>query len=125
VLFQQFVDGANCRVHDINGHVMGMMVEAETVDYRFADHIAWETFSPPREMRELVSSCAREMGLLLSGTDFRQQASSRKWFALEVNRAPAFAFFDHLVGNPIAKTLVRICTAANRNSRAATPQANP
>jgi glutathione synthase/RimK-type ligase-like ATP-grasp enzyme len=105
-LFQEFVDGANCRAHIVFGHLYPLVFESDATDYRAT--FGESRFSASGLDRVLVSRLCSETeadGLNLCGCDLKWSSTRREWLMLEVNRMPAIDYYDHITGNLVGDAM--------------------
>jgi glutathione synthase/RimK-type ligase-like ATP-grasp enzyme len=107
VLFQAYVDGPDYRVHTVAERALVTRIVSSTTDYRFAGQSAvHEAAMLPRSVTDGLISAAASSGLILSGADLKVSNSDDAWCVLEINRMPAFNFFDHRAGNAVADAVI-------------------
>jgi glutathione synthase/RimK-type ligase-like ATP-grasp enzyme len=107
VLFQENVDGDDCRVHVVRGTVIPLWILAKVVDYKNdTEGCSFELRSLPKSIEDLCQATACALGTLLAGIDLKQRHPDKSFVALESNCMPAFDFFDHHLDNKIAKLLI-------------------
>jgi hypothetical protein len=109
--FQQYVPGADYRVHVVGDEVFACRIECEADDYRYASRqelpIAIEACTLPPGCAERCRSLATSMDLVLAGIDLRLTPEGR-WFCFEVNPSPAFSYYQSVTGQPIAAAVARL-----------------
>ena len=106
-MFQEFVPGINCRAHVVKDKVLTVGIEAPSTDYRYS-------FAPPRFSEVVLNSAisselsriVQREDLVLGGCDLRWDAEKGNWSLLEINRTPAFEYYDHEIGNRVATQLL-------------------
>ena len=108
--FQEFVQGADYRVHVIGDQVFVTRLAASNEDYRrsaLADQE--EILAQPAELPPaLIERCirfTRSLGLIVGGIDFKESADGRL-VALELNPFPQFTFYEGRSGQPITRAVV-------------------
>lgn len=106
VLIQEYVAGADVRVHVVGDHCFGTEVCSLGVDYRFDGSTTHRERSVPRSIADLCREVARREGLLLGGFDFRVRPTG-EWFCLELNPMPSFVPYQWETGQPIAEALIQ------------------
>lgn len=107
VLFQAFVDGPDYRVHTVGERTMTTRIKTRGTDYRFAGNMAsYRTGSLTGTIASRVVSAALSSGLRLSGIDLRISERDGSWFVFEINRMPAFNFYDHRNGSQVADAII-------------------
>ncbi|MEA2219479.1 MAG: hypothetical protein QOJ35_2105 [Solirubrobacteraceae bacterium] len=120
--FQALVEGIDVRVHVVDDEVYAAAVSSSAVDYRYAIDQTGE----PARLREVVLSdelaercvaLARGLGLVLAGIDLRVTADDEV-YCFEVNPQPAFSYYEHNTGLPIADAIARCLIAGRAGTRA-------
>jgi glutathione synthase/RimK-type ligase-like ATP-grasp enzyme len=108
VLFQQFVDGPDCRVHVLGDLVFPLWLYSKLTDFR--QNITECRFVEAPLCARVRSLCTRSAAVLgtgLAGIDLKLNSLDGSIVALESNSLPAFDEFDHRMGNCIARALAR------------------
>jgi len=109
VQFQEWLPGTDVRVHVMGGRAHATEISAQVTDYRFGSREG-----KPPAMRgivlddELTERCLRltaSLGLIAAGVDLRHGLDGR-WYCLEVNPTPAFAYYEQFTGQRIADALI-------------------
>ncbi len=108
VLFQEYIEGKNLRVHTVGKRAFATSIEASTVDYRYA-HLAGEqeTLEKATISDDFADRCvalAAAFHLDFAGIDFKL-TSGGKAYCLEVNPSPAFSYYELHTGQPIARAV--------------------
>ncbi len=106
-LFQERIVGPSCRVHTVFDEQMSLLINIPGVDYRprvSAHHC--RPIELPAPLSRSLSAAAMAAGLALSGCDVIWSPDSKKWLTLEINRMPAFAFYDHLSSMSVADAVL-------------------
>jgi hypothetical protein len=116
VQFQERVEGFDVRVHCVGGEVHACAVASDAVDYRYAVHqVGTPAVLKPYALDgDLATRCRAltdALGLELSGIDLRLDGDGRAW-CFEVNPSPAFSYYEHHTGLPIARAIARHLAAA-------------
>jgi hypothetical protein len=109
--FQQFVDGTHVRVHVVGDEVFATALESEVTDYRYAqaDGADAPELRPVELADALAERCvalARSLDLPFAGIDLKRDHDG-EIYCFEVNPCPAFSYYEHATGQPIALTLAR------------------
>ena len=109
-VFQEFIEGADYRVHVVGKQVFCTRLLAKNEDYRksaLADNeqITAEPATLPERITRTCVEFSKRLGLVVSGVDFKQTRDGRL-FALEVNPYPQFTFYEGRSGQPITKCIV-------------------
>jgi len=109
VQFQKLVPGTDVRVHVVGEQVFPTRISSDAVDYRYAarqDHPAAE-LSPTTLAPEVAARCvdlARRLELPFAGLDLRM-GDDGQTYCFEANPSPAFSYYQHHTGQPIAAAL--------------------
>jgi hypothetical protein len=108
VLFQQYVEGLNVRVHTVGKRVFATSIETPAVDYRYAELVGErEKVAPVTLDPDLADRCvglAAAFGLEFAGIDLKV-AGNGDVYCLEVNPSPAFSYYELHTGQPIARAV--------------------
>jgi len=108
VLFQQYVEGMNLRVHTVGKRAFATSIEASAVDYRYAYLTGEEEKIEESAIGEgFANRCiglAAALGLDFAGIDFKLTDGGEA-YCLEVNPAPAFSYYELHSGQPIARAV--------------------
>lgn len=109
-LFQEFIHGADYRVHVIGDDVFVTRLAGENVDYRRSllaqdVQVRVEPATLPPHLIERCIHVTRGLGLVLSGIDFKEDSDGR-FVALELNPYPQFTFYEGRSGQPITQAIV-------------------
>lgn len=108
VLFQQYVEGMNLRVHTVGKRAFATSIQASAVDYRYAYLAGEEEKIEESAICEgFANRCiglAAAFGLDFAGIDFKL-TSGGEAYCLEVNPAPAFSYYELHTGQPIARAV--------------------
>lgn len=104
--FQEFIEGANVRVHVIGKRAFATRVQSEAVDYRYAQDQVGES----AELKEYdlcpetAARCvevAEALGLPFAGIDLKITPGGEV-YCFEVNPCPGFSYYESNTGQPIA-----------------------
>jgi glutathione synthase/RimK-type ligase-like ATP-grasp enzyme len=109
--FQVLVEGTDVRVHVVGESVFAAAIVSEATDYRYA---ARQTGIEPTisaieldaALRARCVALSRRLALPLAGIDLRRTPDGRV-VCFEVNPSPAFSFYEHRAGIPIATGIAR------------------
>lgn len=107
--FQQLLEGTNVRVHVIGRDVHPVEIDAETVDYRYAEGAEPAAMRPttlPEPVRAACLRLSEALGLPLAGIDLFRDTDGG-WWCFEVNPSPAYSCFEEPTGLPMARSLAR------------------
>lgn len=94
-LFQKQVTGSDYRVHTVFERAITVQIGGSALDYRFSGSASYRAVSLPQDETDVLVAAARASGLILSGADIRRSDEDGESYLLEINRMPAFDFFDH------------------------------
>jgi glutathione synthase/RimK-type ligase-like ATP-grasp enzyme len=110
-LFQEFIRGADYRVHVIGDDAFVTRLAGPNVDYRRSllmtknEDVAVEAAKLPVLVTDRCITITRKLGLVASGIDFKQESSGRL-VVLELNPYPQFTFYEGRSGQPITQAVV-------------------
>ncbi len=109
--FQRRVPGTDIRVHVIGQTALAASILSDATDYRYATkQVGVEpTFAALELDREIHTRCvqlAARLRLPLAGIDLRRTPDGSH-VCFEVNPSPAFSFYEHNTGLPIATAIAR------------------
>jgi len=106
--FQEYVPGADIRVHVVGDDILATEICSKADDYRYASRSNLDVAMVPIVLPEKVAAACRamvhSMGLNVAGIDLRRTPDD-KWYCFEVNPSPGFTFFEAATGQPIAATI--------------------
>ena len=115
--FQEYIPGADVRVHVAGETVLATEITSTADDYRYASRMDAGVAMAPAELPpDLAGNCramVRGMGLHLAGIDFRRTPEG-VWYCLEVNPSPGFTFFEAATGQPIATAVADLLLRLDR-----------
>ena len=119
--FQQYVPGADYRVHVVGEKVFACRIQCEADDYRYASRqelpVAIRACTLPPECAERCRLLAASMDLMLAGIDLRLTPEGR-WFCFEVNPSPAFSYYQSVAGQSIAAAVASLLMQGTARLRA-------
>ena len=109
--FQEYIHGPDYRVHIIHDAAFVTKLETHDVDYRHSsqsqnEDIIAKDCQLPSEIIDKCVKLTKTLGLVLSGIDFKEDASGRL-VALELNPFPQFTFYEGRSGQNITKAVVQ------------------
>jgi hypothetical protein len=107
VLFQRFVDGKNCRVHTVGDTSIAVAISSPETDYRFTSNAEFSMLDLDGDVSSRIIDAATSAGLLLSGCDLKWCTARRSWNVLEINRMPAFEYYDHRTEANVAREILK------------------
>jgi len=118
VLFQQYVEGNNLRVHVVGAQAFATSIEASAVDYRYA-YLGGERERLGKAAidEDFANRCiglAAAFGLEFAGIDFRVTDDGEP-YCLEINPSPAFAYYELHTGQPIARAVAEYLISEDRS----------
>ena len=109
--FQEFVDGTDVRIHVVGDQVFACEIESGADDYRYAGSaLCARSIEVPAEVAERCLGLSGALGLPVAGIDLRCRTDGR-WCCFEVNPSPAFTYYEHVTGQPIARAVATLLMA--------------
>jgi hypothetical protein len=109
---QERVPGVDVRVHVVRDQIFATRIRSEVIDYRLDN--GEQTQLDPWDLPATVASeCIRttkQFGLLFCGIDLRETPDGKYYF-LEANPAPDFAFYEERTGQEISIALCDVLSA--------------
>ena len=109
---QQRIEGFDVRVHLVGEEVFGERIDTTCVDYRTRGADArYRPISVPDELRQVMISAARGMGLEFTGWDFRVDGRGR-WWCLEANPMPGYDWYDLRCDGAISDAVCRLLVSS-------------
>jgi RimK-like ATP-grasp domain len=115
--FQQYIPGADYRVHVVGEAVFACRITSEADDYRYAKgKIEMQACQLPGDIAALSRKLADSMSLPVAGIDLRCSAEG-DWYCFEVNPSPGFTYFEDLTGLPIAQAIVRLLSCGTSSCK--------
>ena len=109
VLFQQAISGSDVRIHVLGSECFGVRISSEAEDYRYpGDHpVVFVPEEVPPAIARLCVQATKELGLVISGIDFKICERTGRWYCLEANPSPGYSHYDLHLGGRIASALLR------------------
>jgi glutathione synthase/RimK-type ligase-like ATP-grasp enzyme len=109
-VFQEFIEGADYRIHVVGDKTFSTRLRAKNEDYRRSaladrENITAEAADLPPQVIRACVGITRQLGLIVSGIDFKEDSDGRL-FALEVNPYPQFTFYEGRSGQKITQAVV-------------------
>ena len=104
VMFQQFIEGQEVRVHVVGNETHSTLINSNATDYRYDSKSNWKKIDLPLEYQEACIRLSRFLDLELSGIDLRFNSNGIP-FCLEVNPSPAFTAYEEITGQEISKSI--------------------
>ncbi|GAA2753130.1 hypothetical protein [Kitasatospora cinereorecta] len=104
--FQEFVDGADLRVHVVGEHAFATEVIAVGDDYRYSDAQPRAVELDDAELKQCLA-LSRALDLPLAGIDLRRTPDGASVF-FEVNPSPGFTYYQAATGQPIAEAIASL-----------------
>jgi hypothetical protein len=109
--FQQYIPGADYRVHVIGEQIFATRITSDADDYRYACRLGVdvniEACELPESCVERCRTLTSALGLRMAGIDLRC-ADDGRWYCFEVNPSPAFTYYEQATDQPIAQAVVRL-----------------
>ena len=114
--FQRKVPGTDVRVHVVGAEIFATEIVSDADDYRYASHQGLprpqlSEIDLPAEVADRCRLLAHRLGLAVAGIDIRRTAAD-EWYCFEVNPSPAFSYYEHWTGQPIATAVAGLLAAA-------------
>ncbi len=107
--FQAHIPGDDVRVHVIGERVFATKISGPATDYRYAARDGVEVEVVPTELpTDIVQRCVRlaeALTLPFCGIDLRVTPDG-EYYCFEANPSPAYSYYEHATGQPIARALV-------------------
>jgi hypothetical protein len=109
VLFQQFIDGINIRVHVIDEYIYPIVIFSDSIDYRYENNInKFEETKIPNIIEKDCVAISKHLGLRFAGVDLLL-TKDNEYFVLEVNPSPGYSYFEEQVNSKfISEKLVEV-----------------
>jgi RimK-like ATP-grasp domain len=108
--FQEYVKGADYRVHVVGDNVFACRITSSGDDYRYASGAAATEIHPYAMAPEIADHCrglAHSLGLVVAGIDLRLEPE-KGWYCFEVNPSPGFTYYQDATGHPIDEAIARL-----------------
>jgi hypothetical protein len=113
--FQQYVDGADYRIHVVGDEIFGCEICSDADDYRYPQRqdaeVRVRACEVPAELADRCRRLSAALNLPVAGLDLRRTASGQ-WFCFEVNPSPGFSFYEEATGQPISEAIARLLAGA-------------
>ena len=106
LIFQKFIDGQNLRTFVIGNDVFTAEMRSDLVDFRTDDNCTIVPVKLPYKQHQLALDITRTLGYEWTAIDWIK--ADDKYYFLEANFSPMFAFFEEQTHYPIAKSLVNL-----------------
>lgn len=106
VLFQQYIDGTDVRVHVVGAEIFATAVMSNSTDYRYDAKSSWAAVDLPGEIATACVNLSQALNLDLSGVDLRLTPSGDV-YCFEVNPSPAFSVYEDATRQPIADAIAK------------------
>jgi hypothetical protein len=109
VLFQKAIHGPDVRVHVIGQQCFAVRITSTAEDYRYprGKPVEYAPTELPSEIAALCVEATKQMGLAISGMDFKICEKTGQWYCFEANPMPGYSHYDRQLGGRIAAALVR------------------
>jgi hypothetical protein len=107
--FQERVPGTDVRVHVVGEATFAAEIASTAVDYRYGEGEDAATLRGcmlPADVAQRCVSLAAALQLPVAGIDLRRRPDGR-FVCFEVNPSPAFSYYEHHTGLPIAAAVAR------------------
>ncbi|MGH8192863.1 MAG: ATP-grasp domain-containing protein [Woeseiaceae bacterium] len=123
IQFQEYIPGANLRVHTINDQAFATKITTTATDYRYAylegEDERLEAAELDDELARRCIALAKALGLGFAGIDLKITPDD-EIYCLEVNPCPAFSYYQRHTAQPIAEAVaaylaqtVEVCQESN------------
>lgn len=115
--FQEYIPGADVRVHTVGNRVFATEIITEATDYRYASRDGamrvMRAVELPADIAERCLRLADGLGMVMSGIDLRRSPEG-EYYCFEVNPTPGFTFYQNYTGQRIGDALVDLlCQGAH------------
>lgn len=110
VLFQEYIEGTDVRVHVVGENVFATAVEANGMDYRYSGDAQWRGTEIPDDIALRCIELAAWLQLELSGIDLRLRPDGGVT-CFEVNPCPAFEAYEAATGQPLAAAVADLLSS--------------
>lgn len=109
VLFQQFLEGVNIRVHTIGNVHFAIKIISDTIDYRYESTIQeFHQIDIPKNIGDECLSVAKCLNLRFAGIDLLLTKENH-YYILEVNPSPGYSYFEEKINNrSMSEQLMRV-----------------
>lgn len=111
-LFQEAIPGTNYRVHVLGDQLFTVRIESDRLDYRYGN-TTMKVEQLPADLAEKCIRLTADIGLNLAGIDLMRTPDD-KWYCFEVNPSPAYSYFQHHSGLPIAQAVAQALMNADK-----------
>ncbi|MEM9920439.1 MAG: glutathione synthase [Bacteroidota bacterium] len=115
VQFQAYIDGFNLRVHTVGDEAFATAIRTTAVDYRYAylkgEKEQLEAVEISDSLKAKCIALSRSLGLEFAGVDLKITPRDEV-YCLEVNPCPAFSYYQHYSGQPIAQAVAKLLVGA-------------
>jgi hypothetical protein len=117
VLFQKAIHGPDVRVHVVQDRCFGVRVCSKADDYRYpGDHaVEWTPAEVPHAIAALCVDATKQLGLVISGADFKICEYTGQWHCFEINPTPGYSYYDRYLDGRIASALTAYLQQAGEN----------
>ncbi|MFT5701124.1 MAG: glutathione synthase/RimK-type ligase-like ATP-grasp enzyme [Desulforhopalus sp.] len=106
VLFQQYIEGTDIRVHVVGSEIFATAIVSKTTDYRYDSDTTWSAVDFSGKYASACIALSQALGLELAGIDLRITPSG-DIYCFEVNPSPAFSVYENATGQPIANAIAK------------------
>lgn len=107
--FQEYINGADIRVHIIGDLGFAVRIESSGIDYRHEilsdKKIKASIYKMQDDPMTSCISITKDLGLVVSGIDFKE-TSDGHLIALELNPYPQFTFYEAISGQPLTQSII-------------------
>lgn len=115
--FQQYIEGADYRVHVVGDELFACEIVSSADDYRYAGNhggVSIRSCTLPEDIAHQCHELAAGLHLPVAGIDLRRTPVG-EWYCFEVNPSPGFTFYQETTGQPISDAIVRLLAQGRSN----------
>ena len=109
---QEYIPGADVRVHVVRDRVHSVRIDSAAVDYRSPGaRPRYRQCSLPADVEKTLIAATRSFGLELAGWDLKLDGGGTYW-CLEANPQPGYSMYDRHLDFEISASLAALLQAA-------------
>jgi glutathione synthase/RimK-type ligase-like ATP-grasp enzyme len=117
IQLQEFVPGADLRIHVVGDQIFATRILSKAVDYRFAQQeglpVRMEPAVLPSEIAKDCIHLTEKFGLVFSGIDLKESPDGQ-YYSFEVNPSPGFVVYECATGQEVSKALIEFLSVNRR-----------
>lgn len=105
--FQEYIPGADVRVHAVGRRLFATQIESSSDDYRYVPQGGsrrMRSIELPSEIADQCRRLATALDLPICGIDLRRQPNGQ-YACFEVNPLPGYTFYQRQTGQPIGEAI--------------------